>query len=126
MMMSNYHASNVSVITTPEPLDSGVDVPCTQPEPLDSGVDVPFNQSFLSYMIEIALQKEDEIRSKLNLWYQLNFVGLTKPELIRTHAEQLEPYMPTIRYGEADHPGPVYDLSKIIRFYEIMVIESFG
>ena len=64
--------------------------------------------------------------SRLTLWYQLNIVGLEKPVLIRTHADEIGPDMPTIRYGEAEHPGPFHGLSCTDLRQERKILRDYG
>lgn len=98
MRQSNY--TKVSVIKTPEPLDVDVDVPCTM--------------SYLTTLLDFALSNCKSIWSSLFFSYQLYVVGLRKPKLIRTFADEIGPNMPTIRYGEAEHPGPVSIRKRIL------------
>jgi len=100
MVISQSNYTQVSVIITPEPLDVDVDVPCTK--------------SYLTKLLDFALTKCRGILSNFLLSYQIVVVGLRKPNLTRTFADEIGPDMPTIRYGEAEHPGPVSIRKRIL------------
>ena len=94
--------------------DTKVGVIRTTPEPLDIYVDNPYTPSYLTTVLDLAFTNCKSILSSLVFSYQLYVVGLRKPKLIRTFADEIGPDMPTIRYGEAEHPGPVSIRKRIL------------